>query len=127
MLDFNVGKSGLMLRAEVDELFAAVDHSVIPHLFESRVNTGDDVFVESKSKVGPSAARAKSTDLEFHIAALLFDEIPDAGVEFVAAKFEAGVAFFFEGTFIDNPSFETGVVGTRNIPSRLAAKAIVAG
>lgn len=48
VLDFDVGEGGLVLRAEVDELFAAVNHAVVPHFFEGFVDAGDDVFVESE-------------------------------------------------------------------------------
>ena len=49
MLDFNISKGCLVMRAVVHELFAAVDHAVIPHFLEGLINAGDDVFVESKS------------------------------------------------------------------------------
>ena len=125
VLNFDIGEGGLMLRAEIDEFFAAVDHAVVPHFLEGFVNAGDNVFIESKSQVGPGAGGAEGANLEFHVAALLFDKVPDAGVEFIAIKFEAGVAFFFKGAFVDDPGLEAGVVGTRDIPGRLTAKTII--
>jgi hypothetical protein len=64
--------------------------------------------------------------LEFHIAALLLYEIPDAGIEFVARVFKTSVAFFFESALVDDPSFEAGVIGAGNIPSVFATEAVVA-
>lgn len=127
MFDFDVGEGGLVLRAEVDEFFAAVNHAVVPHFLEGFIDTGDDVFIKSKSQVGPGARGTEGADLEFHIAALLFDKVPDAGVEFVAVKFKAGVAFFFESALVDDPSFEAGMVGAGNIPGGFAAEAIITG
>lgn len=64
--------------------------------------------------------------MELHVAALFFDEVPDAGVKFVAGEFEAGVAVLFEGAFVDDPSFEAGMVGTGDIPGGVAAETVVA-
>lgn len=64
--------------------------------------------------------------MELHVAALFFDEVPDAGVKFVAGEFEAGVAIFFEGAFVNDPSFEAGVVSAGDVPSGVAAKTVVA-
>lgn len=126
VFDFDVGEGGLVLRAEVDEFFAAINHAVVPHFLEGFIDAGDDVFIKSKSQVGPGARGTESADLEFHIAALLFDKVPDAGIEFVAVVFETGVAFFFEGAFVDDPSFEAGMVGARDIPRGFAAETIIA-
>ncbi len=63
--------------------------------------------------------------MEFHVAALLFDKVPDARVEFIAIEFEAGVTFFFQGAFVDDPGLEAGVVGARDVPGRLTAKTII--
>ena len=49
VLDFDIGEGGLVLRAEIDEFFAAIDHAVVPHFLEGFVNAGDNVFIESKS------------------------------------------------------------------------------
>ena len=127
VFDFDVGEGGLVLRAEVDELLATVDHAVVPHFFEGLVDAGDDVFVEGEGEVRPSAAGAEGADLEFHVAALFFDEVPDTRIEFVARKFEASMTFLLEGAFVDDPGFEAGVVGARDIPSGFTAEAIVAG
>lgn len=126
VVDFDVGEGGLVLRAVIDELLAAVDHAVIPHFFEGFVDAGDDVFVEGKGEIGPGAARTEGAELELHIAALLFDKLPDARVEFVAAVFEASMTFFFEGALVDDPSLEAGVVGARDVPGRTAAETVVA-
>lgn len=125
VLDFDIGEGGLVLRTEIDEFFAAVDHTVVPHFLEGFVNAGDNVFIKSKSQVGPGAGGTKGANLEFHVAALLFDKVPDAGVEFIAIEFEAGMTFFFEGAFVDDPSLEAGVVGARDVPSRLAAETVI--
>lgn len=63
--------------------------------------------------------------MEFHVAALLFDEVPDAGVEFVAVVFEASVTFFLESAFVDDPGFEAGVVGARDVPSGFATETVI--
>ena len=49
VFDFDVGEGGLVVRAEVDEFFAAVNHAVVPHFLEGFVDAGDDVFIKSKS------------------------------------------------------------------------------
>ena len=126
MLDFDVSESGLVMRAEIDEFFATIDHAVVPHFFESFIDAGDNVFVKSEGEVIPSTGGTKSTKLEFHIAALLLYEIPDAGIEFVARVFKTSVAFFFESALVDDPSFEAGVIGAGNIPSVFATEAVVA-
>ena len=95
VVDFDVGESGLVVRAEIDQFFATIDHTIVPHFFESRVDAGDDVFVESESEVGPSTRGAERADLELHVATLLLDEVPDARIELVAVKIEARMAFFF--------------------------------
>lgn len=126
MLDFDVSESGLVMRAEIDEFFATIDHAVVPHFFESFIDAGDDVFIKSEGEIIPSTRSAKSAKLEFHIAALLLYEIPDAGIEFVARVFKTSVAFFFESALVDDPSFEAGVIGAGNIPSVFATEAVVA-
>ena len=95
VFDFDVGESGLVVWAVVDEFFATVNHAVVPHFFESAVNARDDVFVESESEVVPCARGAESADLKFHVSPLFLDEVPDFSVEFVAGVFEAGVADSF--------------------------------
>ena len=126
MLDFDVSESGLVMRTEIDEFFATIDHAIVPHLFKSFIDAGDNVFVKSEGEVIPSTGGTKSTKLEFHIAALLLYEIPDAGIEFVARVFKTSVAFFFESALVDDPSFEAGVIGAGNIPSVFATEAVVA-
>ena len=126
MLNFDVGKGGLVFRAEIDEFFASVNQAIVPHFLKSGVNAINNVLVESKSEVVPGARGAKGAELEFHVAALLGYKVPNAGVEFVAVKFKASVALFFEIAFIDDPGFETSVVGARNIPSRFATEAVIA-
>ena len=64
--------------------------------------------------------------MEFHVATLGGDEVPNPGIEFVAGVFKTGVAVFFEFAFVDDPSFEAGVVGTRDVPSGFAFQTIVA-
>ena len=64
--------------------------------------------------------------MELHVSSLFFDKVPDFGVELVARIFEASVADSFEGAFINDPSFETGVVGARNVPSGKLVKAVEA-
>ena len=64
--------------------------------------------------------------MKLHVAALFFDEIPNTGVEFVAGELEAGMTFFFESAFVDDPSFEAGVIGAGDIPSVFATEAVVA-
>ena len=127
VFDFDVGEGGLVFGAVVDEFFAAVNHAVVPHFFESLVDAGDDVFIESEGEVVPSARGAEGANLEFHVSPLFLDEVPDFGVEFVAGVFEAGVTDAFEGALIDDPSFEAGVVGAGDVPSAVAAEAVVAG
>lgn len=126
MLDFDVGEGGLMVGAEIDELLAAIDHAIIPHLLESLIDTRDDVLIKSESEIIPSTRGTKSAELEFHIAALLFDKVPNASVEFIAGIFKAGVAFLLKGAFVDDPSLEAGVVGTGDIPSAFTTKTIIA-
>lgn len=127
MFDFDVGEGGLVVRTEINQLLATVNHAVVPHFLESFVDARDNVFIKSESEIIPSTRGTKSTKLEFHIAALLLDEVPNAGVELVTRVFEAGVAFFFEGAFVDDPSFEAGMVGTRDIPGIFAAETVVTG
>ncbi len=64
--------------------------------------------------------------MELHIAALFFDEVPDARVELVARIFKAGMTIFLKSALVDNPSLEAGMIGARNIPGRFATEAIVA-
>ena len=45
MFHFDVSKGGLVLRAEVDELFASINKAVVPHFFKGGVDTINDVFV----------------------------------------------------------------------------------
>lgn len=125
MFDFDVGEGGLVVRTEINQLLATVNHAVVPHFFESFVDARNDVFIKSESEIIPSTRGTKSTKLELHIAALLLDKVPNAGIEFVARIFKAGVAFFFEGAFVDDPSFETGVISTRDIPSIFATETVV--
>lgn len=127
VFNFDVGKGSLVVRAEIDELFTTINHTVVPHFLESLVNAGDDVLVKSESEIIPSTRGTKSAKLELHIATLLLDKVPNAGIKFIARVFKASVAFFFEGAFVDDPSFETGVIGARNIPSVFATEAVVAG
>ncbi len=126
VFNFDVGEGGLVVGTEIDEFFAAINHAVVPHLFKGFVDAGDDVFVKSKSQVRPGAGGTEGADLEFHVAALLFDKVPDAGIEFITGVFEASMTFFFEGAFIDDPSLEAGMVGARDVPSGFAAEAVVA-
>lgn len=125
MFDFDVGEGGLVVRTEINQLLATVNHAVVPHFLESFVDARDNVFIKSESEIIPSTRGTKSTKLELHIAALLLDEVPNAGIELVTRVFKAGVAFFFEGAFIDDPSFEAGVIGTRDIPSIFATETVV--
>ena len=115
-----------MLGAVVDEFFASVNETIIPHFFEGGIDAVNDVFVESKSKVIPRAGSAESAKLEFHIATLLGDKIPDSSVEFVAVEFKTSMALLFEILFVNNPGFEASVVGAWNIPRRFAFEAIIA-
>ena len=117
VFDFDVGEGGLVFGAVVDEFFAAVDETVVPHFFESLVDAVDDVFVESEGEVLPGAGGAEGADLKLHVAALFLDEVPNLGVEFVTGVFEAGVAGGLKGAFVNDPSFEAGVVGARDVPS----------
>lgn len=91
--NFDVGEGGLMFGAEIDEFFASVNEVVVPHLFEGGVNLGDDFGVESEGEGGPIARGAEGTELEFHVAALFLDEIPDLLVELVAGEIEAALPF----------------------------------
>lgn len=127
VFDFDVGEGGLVVRTEIDEFFATIDHAIVPHFFKSFIDAGDNVFIKSESEVIPSTGGTKSTKLEFHIAALLLYEIPDAGIEFVARVFKTSVAFFFESAFVDDPSFEAGVIGAGDVPSVFAVKTVVTG
>lgn len=126
VFDFDVCESSLVVRAEIDEFFATVNHAVIPHFFKSFVDARDDVLIKGESEIIPSTRGTKSTKLEFHIATLLLDEVPDTGVKFVAGIFKAGVTFFFECAFVDDPGFEASVIGARDIPSIFAAETVVA-
>ena len=125
VVDFDVGEGGLVFWAVVDEFFTSVNQAVVPHFFESFIRSGDDVFVESESQVVPGAAGAEGAELEFHVSPLFFDEVPDASVEFVTRVFEAGVSFLFELTFVNDPSFEAGVVGSRDVPGCVAFHAVI--
>jgi len=127
VFNFNIGESSLVVRAEINQFLATINHAIVPHFLESFVNAGDDVLVKGESEIIPSTRSTKSTELELHVATLLFDEIPNAGVEFVAGVFKAGMTFFFEGAFVDDPGFKAGVIGARDVPSALATKAVIAG
>ena len=116
MFDFDVGEGGFVLWAVVDELFTSVNVAVVPHFFESFIHARDDVFVEREGEVVPGARGAESADLELHVPSLFLDEVPDAGIELVAGIFEARMADGFEGALVNDPGFETGVVGTWDIP-----------
>ncbi len=48
VFDFDVGEGGLVLWTVIDEFFAAINHTVVPHFFESLVDAVDDVFVEGE-------------------------------------------------------------------------------
>lgn len=86
----------------------------------------DDFFVEGESEGGPVAGGTEGAELELHVAALVVDEIPDLAVELVAGVVEAGLPFCFEVAFVDNPSFEAGVVGARDVPCVVALETVVA-
>ena len=121
MLDFDVGEGGLVLRTEVHELFTSVNQAIIPHFFKGGIDAVNDVFIKGKGKIAPCTGGAESTNLEFHVATLFGNEVPDTRVEFVTIKFKASVTFFFEGAFVNDPGFETGMISTRDIPSTLAS------
>lgn len=125
VLDFDVGEGGLVLGAEIDQLFATIDHAVVPHFLEGGINAGDDVFVKSEGEVGPGARGTEGADLELHVAALFFDEVPDTGIEFVVGVFKTSVTVFLEGALIDDPGLEAGVISTGDIPGGFAAEAII--
>ena len=64
--------------------------------------------------------------MKFHVATLGSDKVPNPGVEFVAGVFETSVTVFFELTFVNDPSFEAGVVGAGDVPSGFTLQTIIA-
>ena len=92
VLNFDVGEGGLVFRAEVDKFFTSINQTVVPHSLKSGVNAVDNVFVKSESEVVPGARGTEGAELELHVATLLGDKVPNAGVEFVAVEFKTSVA-----------------------------------
>ena len=124
--DFDVGEGGLVLDAEVDGFFAAVDEAVVPHFFEGGVGGVDDVRVESEGEGGPIEGGAEGAELELHVAALFLYKVPGHLVEFFPAVVEAAVALAFELFFEDDPGFEAGVVGAGDVPGGVALLSVIA-
>ena len=117
VLNLDVGEGGLMLRTEVDKFFTSVNHAVVPHFFEGVVNASDDVFVEGEGEVFPGAAGAEGAELKLHVSPLFLDEVPDLGIELFAGVVETGFPLCFEGAFVDDPSFEAGMIGAGDVPT----------
>ena len=127
MSNFDVGKSGLVLSAIVDELFAAIDELVVPEFLEGAIDGVDDFLIKGESEAGPVTGGAKRANLQLHVAALLDNETPDLVIEVITGEIETGLPFRFEFAFIDDPGFEASMVCARNIPRVFAFHAMIAG
>ena len=61
MSDFNISKSGLVFGAEVDELFATIDETLLPKLLEGVVDRINDLLVKGKGKAIPVTGCTESS------------------------------------------------------------------
>ncbi len=120
MLDFDISKTGLVCRAVIYNTLTSVNKFVVPKLFERTVNRLDHLFVKCKDQAIPVGTSAKRSELQPHIAAALFDKVPDLIIQLLTSVIEAALAFTLQHALVDNPRLKTSMIGTRdkcNIPS----------
>lgn len=121
VLHFDVGESGVVVGAEIDEFFASVDEAVLEEFFEGVIDGVDYWLVEGEHEMLPVAGSAEGAELELHATAFFGDKIPDAVVELFAGEIEAGLAFFGKEMLVDDPCLEAGMVCAGDVDSVLTA------
>src|SRR5690606_7941905 len=122
----NVGKAGLVNGAVVNYTFAAVYESIVPKAAKGVVDGIDYLVVECKNKVTPARTCAECSKLQFHIAALFVDKVPNLAVELFSAEIKPASSLFCEFFFIHNPGFKTSMIGPWNIGNIITLHATMA-
>ena len=107
---FEIGDGGLAARAPVDHVLAAIDQALFPEAHEGFANGAREACVHGEAFARPIDAGAFAADLLGDAAAVLFFPLPDATLEFFAAKLLARDAFGSELALDHHLRGDAGVI-----------------